>query len=294
MGGLMATNIGRTHGALTVDERMAQRRAARAGQASAAASSSEKEPVPFDLGALDDALDVVVADHNAAEARRNARGKRAAKRGTKPDVSDTDGEGIKEETPEQRITRMAQASHEQHAAIDAAVALTWAKRGLAPLKGEAARAKARIAVTDEVWEELFMRVAEGESVYTICHDAHMPHRVTIQKLVGTETKLFNRYQAALHSRADKLMEQVQEESKALAYRAAHGASTEEINAGKVMINSFQWVASKLNPAKYGDKQTVDLNAKVETTPQQINMRLAVLLQKAIAERPKDSDADDNS
>jgi hypothetical protein len=263
----------------TLDQRLAERAAKRA-------SNQNWRVLP--LGALDDATDVLIAEHNAAEARKKAK-----RSNTKPDVTERDGEAA--ETSEQRIARLAQAAHEANAAISAAIGLSYAQRGEVPLSGAELEAKRQILWTPAVESELLIRVAEGESVFKVCADRHMPHRTTAYDKIGKDPTLAGRYQAALHHRADKLMEQVVEESRILKDRAAHGASTEEVNAHKAYINSLQWTAARLNPGKYGDRVTQDINATVTTTPEQVHQKLLALLTKATRRQaPTDEDADANS
>lgn len=185
-------------------------------------------------------------------------------------------------TPEQRIARMAQARYEQSAAIDAAAALAFVSRGKAPLTGEALRLKRKVSMTADVWDEIIVRVAEGESLFKVCEDAHIPHRTYIYKCLSEDAQKRIDYDAAVMLQADKRAEQIVELSELGRARAAMGASTEEMNAIKMLVNSLQWVSARMNPKKWGDKQSIDLDAKVALTEPQVDMRLAALIAKAKA------------
>ena len=49
---------------------------------------------------------------------------------------------------------------------------------------------------------------------------------------------------------------------------------------KNRIEARKWIASKMKPKKYGDRQTIDQNIKMDLTVEQVDMRLARLLEKA--------------
>lgn len=187
-----------------------------------------------------------------------------------------------EQTPEQRIERMAQRLYEQTAAIDAAAAMAFQARGKPALKGPELARKRKISLSDELWEEMLIRVAEGESLFKVCEDEHMPHRTLVYKHLHVNAEKARAYDTTMLLQADKRAEQIIELSELGRTRAAVGASPEEINAIKTMINSLQWVASRANPKKWGDKQSIDLDAKVALTEPQIDMRLAALIAKAKA------------
>lgn len=190
--------------------------------------------------------------------------------------------GDDEQSAEQRIARMAQARYEQSAAIDAAMTLGFGGIGQDRLKGEAMAVKLRQPMTPELWDEIIVRISEGESFYKVCNDAHMPSRFTAYKAMGKDDRMRTEYEAAMLLQADKRAEQIVELSEHARQRAAMGASTEEVNAIKTLINSLQWVSARINPKKWGDKQSIDLDAKVALTEPQIDMRLAALIAKAKA------------
>lgn len=242
MGARMSTGIALTGGAPESLD---------VGQAPSRKTNSRKEPVPL--------------SHRKAKARESI------------EVLD---EG--EESSEERVARMAQRKFEESAAIDAAVNLGFMNRGMAPLRGEAMQRKLRVSLTPELWDEMRVRIAEGESMYTVCADEHMPARTTTYKAISADSNMRVEYETAMEHQADKRAEQIVELSLQAKQRAAMGASTEEINAIKLVINSLQWVASRINPKKWGDKQSIDLDAKVALTEPQVDMRLAALIAKAKA------------
>jgi hypothetical protein len=218
-----------------------------------ATSSSQKEPVP--------------------KASHKRRKQKAPESG--------EFQVVDEETPEQRIQRIAQSKYEEAAATDAAVSLAYADRGKPALTGEALHAKRRVVLTPDAWDELLVRVAEGESVYKVCDDAHMPHRVTFYQAIAREPDKRALLDAAIILQQDKRAEQIVELSATAHHLARMGATPEVIKAIQVQVNSLQWITARLNQRKYGDKQSLDIDQKVTNlTPEQVNGRLAHLVAKA--------------
>jgi hypothetical protein len=180
---------------------------------------------------------------------------------------------------EQQITEQAQARFVASAAIDAAVAMQQTRLGNTRPSAATLRSKARIKVSD-VREELLLRIAEGESVFTISHDDHMPARATLYKWIREDPQFRAEYETALEQRADKYVEQIADLSRYMSERAAMGASNEEVTALKSHINSLQWIAARLNAKKYGDRQQLDVDQKITLDEKQLDQRLALLMQKA--------------
>ena len=185
---------------------------------------------------------------------------------------------------EKQIAEQAQARFVASAAIDAAIAMREA--GLKkPLTVAQTKAKLKVKVADAK-DELLLRVAEGESVFTICQDAHMPSRATVYKSIREDAQFKMEYEAALEQRADKYVEQIADLSRHMQERAAMGASNEEVTALKAHVNSLQWIAARLNAKKYGDKQQLDIDQKVTLDDKQLDQRLSALIAKA---KPKASE-----
>jgi Bacteriophage Sf6, terminase small subunit-like len=183
------------------------------------------------------------------------------------------------------IQKQAQTRYAASASIDAAVALSQAKR-LKPAPSKTAlKVKGRVQLAD-IRDELLVRVAEGESVFTVCQDDHMPARSSLYKWMREDTQFLQEYEAALRQRADKYVEMIAELSAHMQQRAAMGASNEEVTALKAHINSLQWIAARLDPKKYGDKQQLDIDQKITMDEKQLDIRLAALIAKAKAAKPK--------
>jgi hypothetical protein len=166
-------------------------------------------------------------------------------------------------------------------ALDYATNMVLAKRAgqLEKLTPEYVAMRQGIKCTDEVLEGILSQVADGISVYRICKRDDMPTSAAVLKKLNSADWL-QKYQAALLARADKHVDEIADAARELTAAVAAGASSDVVNAIKVHINTLQWIAARINPAKYGDRQTVDMTATVKLTEQQVDTRLSQLLGKA--------------
>lgn len=184
-----------------------------------------------------------------------------------------------EEVLRDEIQKEAQKRFVASAAIDAAVAMQHARLPNRNPTQAQLKTKAKVKLAD-IKDELLLRSAEGESVFTISHDDHMPCRATLYKWIREDPQFRAEYENALEQRADKYVEQIADLSRYMSERAAMGASNEEVTALKSHINSLQWIAARLNAKKYGDRQQLDVDQKITLDENQLDKRLALLLQKA--------------
>ena len=56
---------------------------------------------------------------------------------------------------------------------------------------------------------------------------------------------------------------------------------EHVQRSKLRVDARKWFASKVAPAKYGDKQTIDLNAKVQGTVAQNQHQTRTLMDEQL-------------
>lgn len=136
-----------------------------------------------------------------------------------------------------------------------------------------------IKCTPEVLEGILEQVADGISVYRLCKRDDMPTSQAVTMALNSPDWL-TKYHAALLRRTDKQVDEIADASRELVAAVAAGADANTVNAIKVHINTLQWIAARMNPAKYGDRSTVDMNANVKLTEPQVDDRLKALLMKA--------------
>lgn len=94
-------------------------------------------------------------------------------------------------------------------------------------------------------EDICDRIADGESLRTICDDATMPDRRTVLRWLDAHPDFAAKYARAREAQGDAM------DDKILA--VADACTAETAAADRVKIMAYQWRAAKLAPKKYGDK-----------------------------------------
>jgi len=138
--------------------------------------------------------------------------------------------------------------------------------------------------TADLTAEISRRLAEGESLRSICRDAHMPAISTVLLWVvdGKHQDFSEQYviarQAQGYSHADKLLD------------VATMVATGELEPGqaKVIMDAYKWTAERNAPKAYGPKQQIDnISSDKSMTPQLDTSTLSTsTLQELIAAREK--------
>ena len=131
--------------------------------------------------------------------------------------------------------------------------VTPEKRGeTTPLKGDkgntlkkgGVRMGRRSTLTPELAGAICRRIAEGESLRTICRDQAMPSRRTVLRWCEENAVFCHQYACAREAQADTLAEEVVTiaDDDAIAPERA-----------KVRIDARKWLAAKVAPKRWGDK-----------------------------------------
>lgn len=134
--------------------------------------------------------------------------------------------------------------------------------------------------TPEIEEEIFERMAMGESVRSISSDSHMPAAITIRKRVIDDADFSAKYARARMMQADHWVDEIPEiadttmigEKIKTSPDGVEITKADMIEHRKLRIDSRKWVASKLAPKVYGDK--LDLNVDGELNISAVPDRLA--------------------
>ena len=108
--------------------------------------------------------------------------------------------------------------------------------------------------TPEVRAEIMARLSKGESLRRICSDVHMPNCDTFLDWCAAKPDLAEQYARARARQADHYAEQIVE----IADRA------EDANLARLQIDARKWVASRLLPKKWGDRQEIEHTGKIES------------------------------
>ena len=112
-----------------------------------------------------------------------------------------------------------------------------------------------VAFSQDMFDRICERIADGESLRGICEGADMPARVNVIRWLEKDEALRNQYARAREHQADHEFDEI----KAI----ADLASVEDVQVARLRVDTRKWRAGKLRPKVYGDK--VDLSGNVGFT-----------------------------
>ncbi len=123
------------------------------------------------------------------------------------------------------------------------------------------------------------RLADGESLRTICVDENMPDKATVFRwLADDQHEAFrDQYARAREAQADALVDEMIDiaddgSNDWMERKNADGESIgwmengEALRRSQLRIAARQWVAGKMRPKKYGDKLELEHGGRVELVP----------------------------
>lgn len=123
--------------------------------------------------------------------------------------------------------------------------------------------------TQEIADAICERIAEGESLRTICRDDEMPNRSTVFRWLAARPEFSDQYARAREAQAEALFEDMLEiaddasgDTKIVGRDGEERevCDTEFVQRSKLRIDTRKWMAGKLAPKKYGEK--LELGGKV--------------------------------
>lgn len=118
--------------------------------------------------------------------------------------------------------------------------------------------------SDEMAATICSRLSSGESLRSICRSEGMPHVSTVMGWVFRNSEFFIQYRAAREMQAEVLADELLEiaDDGSNDWMERHGNSPgyringEALQRSSLRINTRQWIASRLLPKRWGDKQQV--------------------------------------
>lgn len=135
----------------------------------------------------------------------------------------------------------------------------------------------QLEFSQEIADAICERIAGGESLRSICADPDMPVTSTVCKWLGRQKAFAEQYARARELQADALfdeileiaddgnndwMERKGEDGQSLGWRE----NGEALRRSVLRVDARKWMASKLQPKKYGDKVQLDHAGEVKLTP----------------------------
>ena len=142
--------------------------------------------------------------------------------------------------------------------------------------------------TDDIASGICERIAEGESLRSICRDEDTPALRTVMKWLsdGNHEPFVQQYVRAREAQADRMAEDI----LAIADEGINDKSKDDngreivnhdvIARSRLRVDARKWLASKMAPKKYGER--LELAGEVNTntlTDDQIDAKLSALMAK---------------
>lgn len=112
-----------------------------------------------------------------------------------------------------------------------------------------------VAFSQDIFDRICERIAEGESLREICQAKDMPARVNVIRWLEKDEALRNQYARARELQADHEFDEI----KAI----ADLASAEDVQVARLRVDARKWRAGKLRPKVYGDKVDVEHGGTVK-------------------------------
>ncbi len=120
--------------------------------------------------------------------------------------------------------------------------------------------------SQEIFDTICERIADGESLRSICESDGMPHRVTVFRWIGDNEQLRIQYARAREFQAEAFADEINEiaDDARNDWMERRGeddagwiANGEHIQRSRLRIDARKWLAGKLRPKVYGDKVTAE-------------------------------------
>jgi hypothetical protein len=131
--------------------------------------------------------------------------------------------------------------------------------------------KNSVKFSQEIFDEICVRIAEGESLRKICKDEKMPSLVSVWKWLNSSEELVKQYTRAREEQAETLVDEmidIADYKKDDTYLDEDGKEVinqEVIARSRLRVDARKWVASKLKPKKFGDFTKVQAEVKDTST-----------------------------
>lgn len=121
--------------------------------------------------------------------------------------------------------------------------------------------------SQEIFDEICVRIAEGESLRKICKDEKMPSLVSVWKWLNNSEELVKQYTRAREEQAETLVDEmidIADYKKDDTYLDEDGReiiNQEVIARSRLRVDARKWVASKLKPKRFGDYTKIQAEVK---------------------------------
>ena len=118
----------------------------------------------------------------------------------------------------------------------------------------------------EVADAICERLSDGESLRSICRDDDMPSKATVFRWLRMHDEFSDQYARAREAQADTLFDDVLEiaDDARNDWMERNGeddkgwqVNGEHVQRTRLRIDARKWMAGKLRPKKYGERQMIE-------------------------------------
>lgn len=121
-------------------------------------------------------------------------------------------------------------------------------------------------MTPEIFTVICDRIANGESLRSICLDDGMPNRATVLRFVGRDDDARAQYMRAREMQADTIFDEILDiaDDASNDWMERNGKDEgggwelngDHVQRTRVRIDARKWMAGKMRPKVYGDKLAI--------------------------------------
>ena len=107
----------------------------------------------------------------------------------------------------------------------------------------------------EVAADICSLLADGESLRKVCERQGMPGKATVFRWLAQHEEFRDQYAKATETRADAIFEEMFEIADEVTEEAA------AVSKARLRIDTRKWALARMNPKKYGDKVSQEIDHK---------------------------------
>jgi len=107
----------------------------------------------------------------------------------------------------------------------------------------------------EVAADICSLLADGESLRKVCERPGMPSKTSVFRWLAEHQEFRDQYAKATETRADAIFEEIFEIADEVDEEAA------AVSKARLRIDTRKWALARMNPKKYGDKVSQEIDHK---------------------------------
>lgn len=107
--------------------------------------------------------------------------------------------------------------------------------------------------TPELADEICRRLADGESLLSICRDDAMPSRETVRRWLGVHEDFRANYALARGFQADSYADEALDVA-----RQSIGGDAALSQSSRLLVDTLKWTCARMAPRRWGDSSALTL------------------------------------